>query len=250
MEALRVEKLSKDFGALRVLDGISFAINSEERRVVIIGPNGAGKTTLFNLITGELPPSRGRIYLFDRDVTKVPSYRRTHLGMARTFQIVDLFPYFSVMENLLLSLQARESSRYQMIRPMTAYGSLYRKAEDLLKKMNLWEKRDFPLTVLSHGEQRLVELLMGIGAEPRVLLLDEPTAGLTSSESEWLSNIIENLLQNVTTVMIEHDMKIAFTFAERMIVLHYGRIVADGNPDEIRSNPSVREVYLGTDAVE
>jgi len=249
MEALRVEKLSKNFGALMVLYDISFAINREERSVAIIGPNGAGKTTLFNLITGELTPSGGRVYLFSKDITKLPCHRRTHLGMARTFQIVDLFPYFTVMENLLLSLQAHEPFRYQMFRPITAYGNLYDKAEGLLREMNLWEKKDFPITVLSHGEQRLVELLMGIAAGPKILLLDEPTAGLTSSESEWLSNIIQKLLQDVTAVIIEHDMKIAFTLAERIIVLHQGFIVADGNPEEIRTNSKVREVYLGTEAV-
>jgi branched-chain amino acid transport system ATP-binding protein len=239
--------LCKNFGALSVLRDVSFTIDDEELSVVIIGPNGAGKTTLFNLITGELAPTEGSIYLFGRDVTRVSRYRRTHLGMARTFQLVDLFPYFTVLENLLLSLQAHEPFRYQMLRPIEAYGGLYIKAESLLKEMHLWDKRDLPISVLSHGEQRLIELLMGIAAGPKIILLDEPTAGLTSSESEWLSGIIQRLLQDVTTVMIEHDMNIAFTLAERIIVLHQGTIVADSSPEEIRGDPKVREVYLGTD---
>ncbi|MDY7035434.1 MAG: ABC transporter ATP-binding protein [Thermodesulfobacteriota bacterium] len=249
MEALRVEKLAKSFGALTVLHDISFTITSEESRVVIIGPNGAGKTTLFNLITGELTPSEGRTYLFSNNVTKMPCFRRTHLGMARTFQITDLFPLFTVMENLLLALQAHEPFRYQMFRPITAYGHIFEKAEGLLKGMDLFEKKDLLINTLSHGETRLVELLMGIATRPKIILLDEPTAGLTSSESEWLSNIIQKLLQNVTSVIIEHDMKIAFKLAERIIVLHQGRILADGDPEEIRANPKVREVYLGTEEV-
>lgn len=249
MEALRVEKLSKSFGALQALLDISFIITCEERRVVIIGPNGAGKTTLFNLITGELTPSAGKIYLFSDDVTKMPRYRRTDFGLARTFQIIDLFPYFTVMDNILLALQAHKSFRYQMFRPITAYRDLYGKAEGLLKEVNLLEKKNFPISALSHGEMRLVELLMGVASEPKLLLLDEPTAGLTTSESEWVANIIQDLLKHVTVIIIEHDMKIAFMLAERIIVLHQGEIVADGEPEEIRANTKVREVYLGTEAM-
>ena len=249
MEALRIEKLSKNFGALQVLDNISFTITHEERRVVIIGPNGAGKTTLFNLITGELPPSAGKVYLFTDDVTKMPCHRRTDFGLSRTFQIVDLFPYFTVMDNILLALQVHKPFRYQMFRPIDGYRYLYEKAEKLLKKVNLLGKKDFVITDLSHGEARLIELLMGIASEPKLLLLDEPTAGLTTSESEWVANIIRDLLKDVTVIIIEHDMEIAFMLAERIIVLHQGKIVADGRPEMIKTNEKVREVYLGTEMV-
>ena len=249
MEALRIENLSKSFGALQVLLNISFTITHEERRVVIIGPNGAGKTTLFNLITGELNPSAGKIYLFSDDVTNMSCYRRTDFGLARTFQIVDLFPYFTVMNNILLALQAHKPFRYQMLRPITAYYDLYEKAEELLKEVKLWEKKNFPISALSHGEARLVELLMGIASEPKLLLLDEPTAGLTTSESKWVSETIQDLLRDVTVIIIEHDMKIAFMLAERIIVLHQGEIVADGEPEEIRTNEKVREVYLGAEEI-
>jgi branched-chain amino acid transport system ATP-binding protein len=213
--------------------------------MVIIGPNGAGKTTLFNIITGEISPSSGKVYLFSKDVTKMQCHRRTYLGLGRTFQIVDLFPDFTVMENTLLALQAHETSCFHMIRPLASYRNIYDKGRALLERFSLWEKRDFPIRSLSHGEMRHVELILGLAMEPRILLLDEPTAGLTSSESERLANLIQNLDRNITLVMIEHDMKVAFALAERMIVLHNGEILADGDPEEIRANSRVKEVYLG-----
>ncbi len=245
MEALRVEKLYKNFGALQIVRDVSFTVEAGGHRVVIIGPNGAGKTTLFNLISGELAPSAGKIHLFSKDVTKMPCYRRTHLGLGRTFQVVDLFLYFTVIDNILLALQAHKPFRYQMFRPITAYTTLYDKAEELLEGIGLWEKRDFLVSELSHGEMRKVELVLGLAAEPKILLLDEPTAGLTSSEAESFGDMIRGLLRNVSVVMVEHDMKVAFALADRIIVLHQGEIVADGEPEEIRANPRVREVYLG-----
>ncbi len=244
-EALRVEHLSKFFGALGVVQDVSFSIPEEQRRVVIIGPNGAGKTTLFNLISGELPPTGGAISLFGRDVTRMPCYRRTRVGLARTFQVTDLFPYFTLMENLLLALQAHDPCAYKMLRPLRSYSHLYEKAEKLLAEMKLREKKDFAITALSHGEMRLVELALGIAGEPRILLLDEPTAGLTRSEAVWLANMIQSLLKDVTLLIIEHDMQIAFALAERVIVLHQGAIVADGRPEEVRTNPKIKEIYLG-----
>jgi branched-chain amino acid transport system ATP-binding protein len=246
VEGLRIEGLSKSFGALTVLDNISFDVHAEERRVVLIGPNGAGKTTLFNMISGELLPSQGAIHLFGQDVTKMPCHRRTRLGLARTFQVTDLFPYFTLLENLLLALQAHDPCRFGMLRPLTSYGHLYDKAEQLLKEMKLWEKKDLLISMLSHGETRLVEILLGIAAGPKILLLDEPMAGLTSSESVWLAGIIQSLLKDVTLIIIEHDMNIAFDLAERMIVLHQGEIAADGTPEEIRANQRCKEIYLGT----
>lgn len=245
-EALRVKKLSKSFGALEVVRNLSFSIEEDERRVVVIGPNGAGKTTLFNLVSGELAPSKGSISLFGRDVTKMPCYRRTRLGLARTFQLTDLFPFFTLMENILLAFQAHDPCRYDIIRPLSKYGHLHDKAEDLLKQMKLWEKKDFPISSLSHGEARLVELMMGIAGGPRILLLDEPTAGLTSSEGVWLAGLIQNLLREVTLIIVEHDMQIAFALAERIIVLHQGEIVADGRPEDVRKDSRIREIYLGT----
>jgi branched-chain amino acid transport system ATP-binding protein len=228
-----------------VLRDISFALEHGGRRTVIIGPNGAGKTTLFNIIAGELIPTSGKVHLFSRDVTEMPCYRRTRYGLGRTFQIVDLFPNFSVMENTVLAYMAHDTPCFRMIWPLRTYRKLYDKARKLLEGFGLWEKRDFPINALSHGEMRRVELILGLAMEPKVLLLDEPTAGLTSSESLSLALLIQNLHREITLVMIEHDMKVAFSLAERMIVLHNGEILADGEPDQIRANSKVKEVYLG-----
>ena len=213
--------------------------------MVIIGPNGAGKTTLFNIITGELSPSGGKVFLFSKDVTKMQCYRRTHYGLGRTFQIVDLFPNFTVMENTCLAFLPHETSCFRMIRPFSAYKKLHEKARALLEGFGLWEKREFPINALSHGEMRHVELILGLAMEPKVLLLDEPTAGLTSSESQKLASLIESLHRDISLVMIEHDMKVAFSLAERLIVLHQGEVLADGEPEKIRANSKVKEVYLG-----
>ncbi len=246
MEELRVENLYMNFGALQVVRDVSFTVSREERRVVIIGPNGAGKTTLFNLISGEFPPSKGSIHLFGRNVTEMACYRRARLGLARTFQITDLFPYFTLMENVLLALQVHDRCSFSMLRPLTRYEHLYTRAEALLKKVRLYEKKDDTIATLSHGETRLLEILLGIAASPKVLLLDEPTAGLTRSEAVWLAALIRDLLKDVTLLIIEHDMNIAFELAERMIVLHQGEIIADGSPQDIREDPRIKDVYLGT----
>jgi branched-chain amino acid transport system ATP-binding protein len=246
VEALRVEKLSKSFGRLQVLRDISLVVEHGERRVILIGPNGAGKTTLFNIISGELAPSAGKIYLFSKDVTEMPGHRRVHLGLGRTYQITNLFSNLTVLENVLIALNKHKSSPFRMFRPMTAYEDLFIKARKLLGQMgNLWEKRDFPLSQLSYGDLRQMELALGLALDPKILLLDEPTAGLTSSEAEELSKMIRNLPQEVTVVIIEHDMKVAFTLADHIIVFHQGEILASGTPEEIRANPQVQEVYLG-----
>lgn len=242
---MRVQKINKNFGGLKVLRDISFTLEQGGPRVVIIGPNGAGKTTLFNVITGELSLSSGKVYFFSRDVTKMKCHHRARIGLGRTFQIIDLFPDFTVAENTLLALQIHETSCLHMIRPLTSYKNLYKKSRALLERFGLWEKGDFPINALSHGEMRHVELALGLAMEPKILLLDEPTAGLTASESQKLASLIKNLDRNITLAMIEHDMKMAFTLAERIIVLHNGEILADGDPEEIRVNSKVKEVYLG-----
>ncbi len=240
-----MEKLHKFFGGLLVLRDISFALDEGGARLVIIGPNGAGKTTLFNIIAGELSPSSGKIHLFSRDVTKVQCHRRALLGLGRTFQISDLFPDFTILENTLLAAQVRETSCISMLRPLTSYKTVHNKSRALLERFGLWEKRDLPINALSYGQIRLVELVLGLATEPKVLLLDEPTAGLTSSESQRFANLIQELDRSITVLLIEHDMKVAFAVAERVIVLYNGGILAEGNPDEIRENPKVQEVYLG-----
>ena len=247
MEVLRTEKLCKNFGRLVVMDDVSLTVNSDDGRVVIIGPNGAGKTTLFNLISGEVPPSSGNIFLFLKDITRMPNHKRCHLGLSRTFQVVNLFSNFTVMDNVLMALKAHAPFRFQMLRPLASFKEIFKRATTLIEQIGLFEKRNFTINTLSHGEMRQVELMMGIACNPKVLLLDEPAAGLTSSEAKEFLALLKRISGEITLITIEHDMTVAFELADRIIVLDQGQILADGKPSEIAINPRVREVYLGED---
>ena len=244
MRALSTENLSKSFGGLDAISGVSLQIEEGERRA-IIGPNGAGKTTFFHLITGFLLPSSGRIRLFDRDVTDLKTHRRSGLGISRTFQVTNLFPKLTVSENILLGVQAISPARFCFYRPRGAFREILAEAERLLKQWNLWEKREVPIKNLSYGEQRQVEVILALSTKPRLLLLDEPTAGLSAAETTHMVSIIKSLPRDITIVLIEHDMDVAFEIAERIAVLYFGTILADGTLDEVKGNPKVTEVYLG-----
>ncbi len=244
--ALRVAGLSKAFGGLTAVAGVDLAIRPGERRA-IIGPNGAGKTTLFNLISGDLRPSAGRILLFGRDVTRLPSFRRAALGLARTFQITTLFPALTLRENLLLAVQALEPTRLVMFRPLRAYRHLYDRATAILEAVGLTGKEDLVVRTLSHGEQRQLEIALALAGRPRLLLLDEPTAGLSPAESQMMAALLKRMDPGITMLIIEHDMDIAFGLADRVTVLHNGRVVADGDCEAVRADPMVAEIYLGSD---
>ncbi len=246
MTALDVEGLTKDFGGLRAVDHLTLAVRPGER-LAIIGPNGAGKTTFFNIITGLLPPSSGRITLFGRDVTRLPTHRRAQLGLARTFQITTLFPHLTVLESALLAVQASDPVRFTLHRPATAYPHLVERAEALLNAWGLLDRRDVVTQHLSYGEQRQVELVLALAGSPKVLLLDEPTAGLSPAETASVSTMIRRLPREITILLIEHDMDVAFDLVDRITVLFQGRILAQGTKEEIRKNPEVMEIYLGTD---
>ena len=246
MSALTVEALSHDFGGLRALDGVTFEVGEGER-LVILGPNGAGKTTLFNVITGLLEPSSGRITLFGRDVTRLATHRRAQLGLGRTFQVTTLFPRLTVLESVLLAVQGAGGAKLTLHRPITGFPRLYERAETLLDQWMLTERRDVPTRELSYGEQRQLELLLALAGEPRVLLLDEPTAGLSPAETASVTEMIRRFPRDVTILLIEHDMDVALALAERLIVLHYGRVVAAGPRDEIQRDPRVAEIYLGVE---
>jgi branched-chain amino acid transport system ATP-binding protein len=244
--ALAVEGLSHDFGGLRALDAVSFEV-AEGERLVILGPNGAGKTTLFNLVTGLLSPTAGRIALFGRDVTRLAPHRRARLGLGRTFQITTLFPRLTVLQSVLLAVQGADRARFTLHRPLAAFPRLFSRAEHLLDEWSLIERRDVPTRQLSYGEQRQLELLLALAAEPKVLLLDEPTAGLSPAETASVAAMIRRFPRDVTILLIEHDMDVAFELAERVIVFHYGRVVTAGPRDEIRRDARVAEIYLGID---
>ena len=246
MEVLKVEQLSQSFGGLSILEDISFSIGAAEK-VALIGPNGAGKTSLMNVLSGFIPPRAGRIYLLGNDVTRMPSHRRVSLGLSRSFQINTLFSHLSLLTNVLLAIQGVQATRYQMIRPITAYKENFDKARELLELVDLWGERDSPITTLSHGQQRQVEIILALASKPRLLLLDEPSAGLTSGETGNLVHMIRNLMGDSTVFFCAHDLDLVFSMAERVVVLYYGQIVAQGTAKEIQNNPKVREIYLGVE---
>lgn len=241
---LVVENLSRSFGALQAVDHASFSVKQGSLQAVI-GPNGAGKTTLFNLISGELKSSTGRIYLFGKDVTKMSSQRRAHLGLGRTFQITNIFPSLTVLENVLLAIQAQKRMKHVFYRPLASYSSLLERANKILKEWGLWDKRDTPASSLSHGEQRQLDIILALVEEPKIILLDEPTAGLSRAETIAVTELIRTFSRDKTILMIEHDMEVAFSLAQRITVLHQGRVFMEGSPDEIKGDPGVKEIYLG-----
>jgi len=226
------------------VEGVTLSVQPGERRA-LIGPNGAGKTTLFNLISGTLPLSGGAISLFGQDVTRAPAHRRAALGLARTFQITNLFPDLTVLENCLLAVQALLPVKFSMLRPVTAYGHLRARARAMLEAVGLEAVAAARVNVLSHGEQRQLEIALALAGRPRVLLLDEPTAGLSPAESRLMAALLARLDPAITVLMIEHDMDIALELSPTVTVLHYGRVIADGSREEIRADPQVREIYLG-----
>ena len=245
--ALELEGLCRRFGGLEAVGGVTLTVPPGARKA-IIGPNGAGKTTLFNLITGELAPSAGRIRLFGQDVTSLPAHRRAALGLARTFQITNLFRSLTVEENVLLAVQALRPSRYVMTRPLRAYADVRQRARALLEPAGLWEKRAMPVRALSYGEQRQIEVLLALAGEPRLLLLDEPAAGLSPGERLEMARFIKGLDAGLTILLIEHDMDVAFEVVETIAVLHFGCLVAEGSKEAVRASPAVQEIYLGTEA--
>ena len=244
MTALTVRSLDKSFGGLRVTSGVDLVVAPGERRL-IIGPNGAGKTTLFNLITGELAPDRGSIALFDRDITRVPSRRRFHLGMARTYQIITLFPNDTLLRNVTLALLGRSRLRWNPLARLARQPALLSRARETLARVGLEALAERPLRETSYGERRRVEIAMALAQAPRLLLLDEPFAGLSIEERRDVLRLVSGIPRDVTMVMIEHDMDVALDFAERITVLHFGEVVVEGTRAEVVAHPRTREIYLG-----
>jgi len=239
-----VRGLEKRFGGLRVTAGVDLSVEPGERRL-IIGPNGAGKTTLFNLITGELSPDGGTIALFDTDITGVPSRRRAHLGIGRTYQIITLFPRDTLLRNVTLSLLALTRLRWNPFVRLEWQTALAERARVVLSRVGLDRLANRPLAETSYGERRRMEIAVALAQSPRVLLLDEPFAGLSIEERRDVRALVADIPRDVTIVMIEHDMDTALDFAERISVLHLGEVVMEGTRAEVVAHPRAREIYLG-----
>jgi branched-chain amino acid transport system ATP-binding protein len=242
--ALEIVNLKKAFGGLPVTQDVSLAIRPGERRL-IIGPNGAGKTTLFNQVTGDLRPNSGEIKLFGADITHLAPYKRAHLGLSRTYQIITLFAQDTLEHNVTLGLLGLRPSRWQMWRPLSYYGELATEARRTLDRVGLLHLAAHPVSDIAYGEKRRVELAMALAQKPRVLLLDEPLAGLSNTERSTIKALIASIPRQTTLVMIEHDMDTALDLAETVTLLNYGRVIVDGARDAVIADERTREVYLG-----
>jgi branched-chain amino acid transport system ATP-binding protein len=246
MTALSVASVCQNFEGVQALANVSFEVAPGERRL-IIGPNGAGKTTLFNILAGSYAASSGQIALFGSDITRLPAYARARLGLSRTFQITNLFYRLTVLENILLALQAGKGATPPFLRLLRKDHALLTRANALLEQWGLSEFARHAAQDISYGQQRLLDILLAMAVEPRVLLLDEPTAGLSAAEVPRVKAILRRLPRDTTVLMIEHDMDVAFELADCITVLHQGRLLAEGNVEAIRNNPQVTEIYLGSD---
>jgi len=242
--ALEIARLNKRFGGLPATKDVSLMVMPGERRL-IIGPNGAGKTTLFNLVTGDLTADSGSVKLFGQELIGMRTPDRVHLGLARTYQILTLFPRESLLHNVVLSLLGLEKLRWNPWVMLTGYRHLYDMAQDALERVGLADSAERVVAETSYGERRRLELAMALAQKPKVLLLDEPLAGLSQGERQTVRELLEKIPRDVTIVMIEHDMDTALEFAERITLLHYGEVIVEGTRAEVVADPRTREVYLG-----
>jgi branched-chain amino acid transport system ATP-binding protein len=242
--ALQITNLGKTFGTIHAVEDVSITAEVGAR-LAILGPNGAGKTTLFNLISGLYKPSSGDISLFGKRMTRVPPHMRARMGLGRTFQITNLYQTLTVAENIRLGILGTRAARYVVHAPVGSLASVNERSMELLKAIGLWERRDMEVRHLSYGHQRQLEIVMALASEPKVLLLDEPAAGLSVPETKRMVELIRSLDPSLTLLIIEHDMDVAFELATEIVVLHNGRLLARGSREEIRASSTVRDVYLG-----
>jgi branched-chain amino acid transport system ATP-binding protein len=242
--ALEVKELRKSFGGVAVTQGINLSVQPGERRL-IIGPNGAGKTTLFNQIAGELQPDSGSIKVFGHDLTRKPVHVRPHFGLSRTYQIINLFNKDTVLHNVALALIGISRRRFNWFKPLQVTDAVYEQAQSVLEGVGLADSASRQVGEMSYGEQRRVEIAVAMSQSPKLLLLDEPLAGLSHDERVLIRDLISSLPRSTTIVMIEHDMDVALAFAEKISVLHYGSLIVEGDRDTVVNHPRTREVYLG-----
>jgi branched-chain amino acid transport system ATP-binding protein len=241
---LRLSNLSKRFGGVVATDNVSLEVAPCEVHA-LIGPNGAGKTTLIAQICGSLQADTGKVFFEDRDVTGLPQHARVRAGLVRSFQVTSLFGRFSVLENLALAVQARSGSSFSFWKPVIAEGALFDQARSLLEEIGLSGKQDVPAAALAHGEQRALEVGLALATQPKLVLLDEPMAGLGPEESQRMLVLIQRVRARVTVLLVEHDMDTVFRLADRITVMVRGRVIASGAPEAIRRDPEVKKAYLG-----
>ncbi len=245
---LRTENLVKRYGGLLVTDSVSLDVREGELHA-IIGPNGAGKTTLINQLSGELGSNSGKVLFDSADVTAIPIHHRARRGLLRSYQITSIFEGFTVLENTTLAAMGAQEHAFRFWKPMLARQDLVQTAREALEVTQLGELADVPAAELAYGQRRQLELAMALAAKPKLLLLDEPMAGMSVQESAGVVDLLKRLKGKQTILLIEHDMNAVFALADRITVLVYGKAMISGTPDEIRSNPEVRTVYLGDEAI-
>jgi branched-chain amino acid transport system ATP-binding protein len=244
MNILETKGLHQDFSKLQVLSDVNLQVKAGERHAVI-GPNGAGKTTLFNVITGTYRPSKGQVFFKGKDITGAPPYALTRLGMGRSFQITSTFDRMTTFQNIRLAVLSKRGIRFNLWRRVDKMEEVTREADEVIRRINLDRERDFPAGVLSYGKHRSLEISLALATDPELVLLDEPTAGMSRDETHHAVALIRRLTEGKTVVIIEHDMDVVFSLADRITVLHYGQILTTGTPEEIRQNQAVKDAYLG-----
>lgn len=240
---IETKNVSKRFAGFKALTNVSVQI-SPGVLTSIIGPNGAGKSTFFNTLSGSFAPSEGQIFFMGKDITGMPPHKFAHTGIAKSFQITNLFPNFTALENVRIALQA-PVSRYGLWRKRSSLEGLSERASVLLAKVGLAERSNRLARELAHGQQRALEIAVALAAEPKLLLMDEPTAGMSPEETKVMMELIRKLVEERTVVLVEHKMKMVMGISERIVVLHHGELIAEGTPDDIRANDLVKRVYLG-----
>lgn len=244
MNILETKGLYHDFKGLEVLFNVNLEVKEGEM-LALIGPNGAGKTTLFNVITGNYVPSRGKVFFKGKEVTGAPPYRLNRLGMGRSFQITTTFAGLTAFQNIRQAVLSKRGIRFQMLRLLDHMDDVTRETEGILKRINLDGERDVLASSLSYGKHRSLEISMAMATDPDLIMLDEPTAGMSRDETHDAVKLIRRITEGKTVVIIEHDMDVVFSLADRITVLHYGQILATGAPEEIRENQEVKSAYLG-----